>query len=107
MIGVPGATGWLDTNYTGKAEYSLRALEHVDFVYFHIEAPDEAGHAGNYRDKIRAIEDFDAFVVGPVIKGLEERSGEYRILLMPDHATPVKIRTHTEEPVPFVILTAG
>ena len=103
VIDVPGATGWLDTNYSGKAEYSLRALDTVDFVYLHVEAPDEAGHAGNYKDKIRAIEDLDAFVVGPVMKGLEERFGEYRILLLPDHATPVKIGSHTDEPVPFVI----
>ncbi len=103
VLDVPGATGWLDTNYAGKAEYSLRALNDVDFVYVHIEAPDEAGHSGNYKDKIRAIEDFDALVVGPVMKGLEERFKEYRILLLPDHATPVKIRTHTDEPVPFVI----
>jgi 2,3-bisphosphoglycerate-independent phosphoglycerate mutase len=103
VLSVPGATGWLDTNYEGKAEYSLRALDDVDFVYIHIEAPDEAGHAGSCNDKIRAIEDFDARIVGPVMKGLEERFSEFRVLLMPDHATPFKIRTHTEEPVPFVV----
>ncbi len=103
VLEVPGATGWLDTNYAGKTEYALRALNHVDFVYIHIEAPDEAGHAGSCKDKIQAIEDFDALVVGPVMKGLEERFKEYRVLLMPDHATPVRIRTHTDEPVPFVI----
>jgi 2,3-bisphosphoglycerate-independent phosphoglycerate mutase len=100
---VPGATGWLDTNYAGKTEYALAALEKVDFVYLHIEAPDEAGHSGSCKDKLKAVEDFDAFVVGPVLKGLEERFREYRVLLLPDHATPVKIRTHTDEPVPFVI----
>src|SRR5208337_4914129 len=103
VLDVPGATGWLDTNYAGKTEYALAALNNVDFVYIHIEAPDEAGHDGSYKDKIRAIEDFDALVVGPVMKELEERFKEYRVLLMPDHATPVKIRTHTDEPVPFVI----
>ncbi|MBF0559793.1 MAG: cofactor-independent phosphoglycerate mutase [Nitrospirae bacterium] len=103
VLDVPGATGWLDTNYAGKAEYALRSLDTVDFVYLHIEAPDEAGHAGSYKDKIQAIEDLDALIVGPVMKGLEERFSEYRVLLLPDHATPVKIRTHTEEPVPFVI----
>lgn len=103
VLDVPGATGWLDTNYAGKAEYSLQALDTADFVYIHIEAPDEAGHTGNCEDKIRAIEDFDALVVGPVMKGLEERFSEYRILLLPDHATPVRVRTHTDEPVPFVI----
>lgn len=103
ILKVPGVTGWLDTNYSGKAEYALNVLKDVDFVYIHVAAPDEAGHSGNYKDKIRAIEDFDALVVGPVMKGLKERFREYRVLLMPDHATPIKIRTHTDEPVPFVI----
>lgn len=103
ILNVPGVTGWLDTNYLGKAEYSLNALEEVDLAYIHVEAPDEAGHSGNYKDKIRAIEDFDSLVVGTVMNGLEKRFKEYRILLMPDHATPFSIRTHTEEPVPFVI----
>ncbi|MBI3593020.1 MAG: cofactor-independent phosphoglycerate mutase [Nitrospirae bacterium] len=103
ILNVPGATGWLDTNYAGKTEYALNALKDVDFVYIHVEAPDEAGHSGNYKDKIKAIEDFDALVVGPVLKGLKERFKDYRVLLMPDHATPIKVRTHTNEPVPFVI----
>lgn len=103
ILKVPGVTGWLDTNYEGKAEYALNALDSVDFVYIHVEAPDEAGHSGNYEHKIKAIEDFDARVVGNVIKGLKERFKEYRILLMPDHATPIEVRTHTDEPVPFVI----
>jgi 2,3-bisphosphoglycerate-independent phosphoglycerate mutase len=103
VLNVPGATGWLDTNYAGKTAYALNALNDVDFVYIHVEAPDEAGHSGNYKDKIKAIEDFDALVVGPVLAGLEERFKDYRVLLMPDHATPVKLRTHTDEPVPFVV----
>ncbi|MEW6215456.1 MAG: cofactor-independent phosphoglycerate mutase [Nitrospirota bacterium] len=102
ILDVPDITGYLDTNYVGKAEASLRALEKVDLVYIHVEAPDEAGHSGNYKDKIRAIADFDALVVGTVIKGLEKFK-EYRVLLMPDHATPIEVRTHTDEPVPFVI----
>jgi 2,3-bisphosphoglycerate-independent phosphoglycerate mutase len=102
ILKVPGITGYLDTNYIGKAEESLRALKQVDFVYIHVEAPDEAGHSGNYRDKIKAIEDFDALVVGTVLRGLEEFR-EYRVLIMPDHATPIEIRTHTDEPIPFVI----
>jgi 2,3-bisphosphoglycerate-independent phosphoglycerate mutase len=102
ILKVPGITGYLDTNYIGKAEESLRALKRVDFVYIHVEAPDEAGHSGNYRDKIKAIEDFDKLVVGTVLRGLEEFR-EYRILIMPDHATPVEIRTHSDEPIPFVI----
>lgn len=103
ILRVPGVTGWLDTNYSGKAEYALNALKHVDFVYLHVEAPDEAGHSGNYKDKIKAIEDFDSLVVGPVMDGLKERFKEYRVMFLPDHATPIKVRTHTDEPVPFVI----
>ncbi|MBM4135422.1 MAG: cofactor-independent phosphoglycerate mutase [Nitrospira sp.] len=102
ILDVPGITGYLDTNYVGKAEAALKSLEKVDFVYIHVEAPDEAGHSGNYKDKIRAIEDFDALVVGTVINGLTSFQ-EYRILLLPDHATPIEVRTHTDEPVPFVI----
>lgn len=103
ILDVPGATGWIDTNYEGKAQYALDALERVDYVYIHVEAPDEAGHSGNVQYKLQAIEDLDAKVVGPVLKGLEERYDEYRVLLMPDHATPIFARTHTSEPVPFVI----
>ncbi|RMG68475.1 MAG: cofactor-independent phosphoglycerate mutase [Nitrospirae bacterium] len=102
ILNVPGVTGYLDTNYMGKAEYSLKALERHDFVYIHVEAPDEAGHSGNYKDKIKAIEDFDALVVGTVLRGASAFN-EYRILLMPDHPTPIEIRTHAPEPVPFVI----
>jgi len=102
ILKVSGITGYLDTNYLGKAEESLKALEKVDFVYIHVEAPDEAGHSGNYKDKIKAIEDLDALVVGTIMKGLEKFK-EYRVLLMPDHSTPIEIRTHTDEPVPFVI----
>jgi 2,3-bisphosphoglycerate-independent phosphoglycerate mutase len=102
ILNVPGVTGYIDTNYMGKAEYSLDALTRVDLVYIHVEAPDEAGHSGNCRDKIKAIEDFDALVVGTVLRGAK-RFEEYRILIMPDHATPIEMRTHTDEPVPFVI----
>jgi 2,3-bisphosphoglycerate-independent phosphoglycerate mutase len=102
ILDVPGITGYLDTNYVGKAEAAIRALKRVDFAYIHVEAPDEAGHSGSYTDKIKAIEDFDALVVGTVLKGMESID-KYRILVMPDHATPVEVRTHTDEPVPFVI----
>jgi 2,3-bisphosphoglycerate-independent phosphoglycerate mutase len=102
ILEVPGMTGYIDTNYIGKAEAALKALDRVDIVYIHIEAPDEAGHAGNYIDKIRAIEDIDSLVVGTVLKGMEA-FGEYKILILPDHATPVAVKTHTEEPVPFIL----
>ena len=106
ILKVPGVTGYLDTNYAGKAEHSLSALERVDFVYIHVEAPDEAGHCGNCGDKIKAIEDFDALVVGAILRGVKAFD-EYRILLLPDHATPIEVKTHTEEPVPFVIYDSG
>ena len=102
ILNVPGITGYLDTNYAGKAEAALKSLERVDIAYIHVEAPDEAGHSGNYRDKIKAIEDFDALVVGNVLRGMEAL-GEYRILILPDHATPIELKTHSDEPVPFVI----
>lgn len=103
ILNVPGVTGWIDTNYEGKAQYALDVLERVDYVYIHVESPDEAGHSGNVQYKLQAIEDLDAKVVGPVLKGLAERFPEHRVLLMPDHATPIFARTHTSEAVPFVI----
>ena len=102
ILQVPGITGYLDTNYVGKAEAALKALGEKDIVYIHVEAPDEAGHSGKVADKIQAIEDFDRLVVGTVLEGLKSFD-EYRILILPDHATPVSIKTHSEEPVPFVI----
>jgi 2,3-bisphosphoglycerate-independent phosphoglycerate mutase len=106
-ITVPGATGYLDTNYAGKAAAALDALAVVDFVYLHVEAPDEASHNGSLPDKIQAIEDFDRKVVRPVVEGLAQRFADYRILLMPDHATPLATRTHATDPVPFVICSAA
>jgi 2,3-bisphosphoglycerate-independent phosphoglycerate mutase len=102
ILQVPGITGWIDTNYEGKAAATLEALRRVDFVYLHVESPDEAGHSGNCEYKIRAIEDFDRLVVGKVLDGMEQFE-EYRILLLPDHPTPLALRTHTADPVPFVI----
>lgn len=106
VIDVPGITGYLDTNYEGKAEYALAALEHSDFVYVHVEAPDEAGHNGDPAAKVQAIEDFDARVVAPILDGLA-RIGECRILMTPDHRTPIALRTHSREPVPFVLWGTG
>jgi 2,3-bisphosphoglycerate-independent phosphoglycerate mutase len=102
IIKVQGATGYIDTNYRGKADAALQALETVDYVYLHVEAPDEASHSGNLADKITAIERFDDQVVGPVLAGLEKLGG-YRVLCLPDHPTPVKLMTHTAAPVPFII----
>lgn len=102
IIKVEGATGYVNTNYRGKAEAALAALERVDYVYLHVEAPDEASHSGNLEEKITAIENFDQLVVGPVLEGIK-KLGDYRILCMPDHPTPVKLMTHTAAPVPFII----
>ncbi|MBI1730328.1 cofactor-independent phosphoglycerate mutase [Candidatus Acetothermia bacterium] len=102
VILVPGATGYLDTNYRGKVEAALRALQKNDFVSLHIEAPDETGHEGSVSKKVLAIEDFDSKVVGPLLAGLKTLP-DFSLLLMPDHPTPVSIRTHTADPVPFLI----
>jgi 2,3-bisphosphoglycerate-independent phosphoglycerate mutase len=102
VINVPGATGWIDTNYVGKAEHALFALKSKDIVYLHVEAPDEAGHTGDVKNKIKAIEDFDEYIVGNVMHGMKQFD-EYRILALPDHPTPLEIRTHSAEPVPFVL----
>jgi len=101
-IDVPGATGFLNTNYYGKAEYAISALKDKDFVFVHVEAPDEAGHSGNISDKIKAIENFDEKVVGRVLNQIEQL-GLVRLLVLPDHATPIQLKTHTSDPVPFVI----
>lgn len=101
VINVPGATGWIDTNYKGKADYALRSLEIKDFVYVHVEAPDEAAHNGMLKEKIKAIEEFDELVVGTILKGAG-KLGDFRLLVLPDHPTPVSLKTHTADPVPFV-----
>jgi 2,3-bisphosphoglycerate-independent phosphoglycerate mutase len=102
VITVPGATGWLDTNYVGKAEHALFSLKTKDIVYVHVEAPDEAGHTGDLKSKLKAIEDFDEFVVGNIMHGMKQFD-EYRIMVLPDHPTPIEIRTHSDDPVPFII----
>ena len=106
IINVKGATGYIDTNYIGKANAALKALKTCDFVYVHVEAPDEAGHNGDIKAKIQAIEDFDKKVVGTIMKGIKKFS-DYRILLLPDHFTPISVKTHTEEPVPYAIYGSG
>ena len=105
IVNVPGATGYLDTNYAGKAESALKALEDKDLVYVHVEAPDEAAHSGNLKDKIRAIEDFDRKILAPILEGAEKFGG-YRLLILPDHFTPLTIKTHSPEPVPFIVFSS-
>ena len=105
VIEVPGATGYFDTDYDKKAEYALKALKRKDFVYLHVEAPDEAGHEGNVEEKIRAIEAIDGRILGRILSELE--GSDFRLALLPDHATPIEARTHTAEPVPFAIYQSG
>lgn len=100
MINVPGATGYYDTDYKGKAEAAIKELKTKDFVFVHVEAPDEAGHNGDLREKITAIERFDQLVVGTILAAYK-RKKNFRILVLPDHATPVSVRTHTKDPVFF------
>ncbi|BDI33850.1 homoserine kinase [Capsulimonas corticalis] len=102
IIDVPGATGYIDTDYTAKANYALAALDSLDFIYLHIESPDESGHEGNLEHKLRSIEDIDKKVVSVLRKGMEKR-GDYRLLIVPDHATPLALKTHKEGPVPFLL----
>jgi 2,3-bisphosphoglycerate-independent phosphoglycerate mutase len=102
VIDVPGATGFYDTDYEGKAKAGIKALQKKDFVFLHVEAPDEAGHNGDLREKITAIERFDHFVVGRMLTAFK-RKKRFRLLVLPDHPTPLSLRAHTSEPVPFGI----
>jgi 2,3-bisphosphoglycerate-independent phosphoglycerate mutase len=103
VLQVPGATGYLDTNYQGKAEAALKALEMQEFVLVHVEAPDEAGHQGSARDKVQAIEDFDSKIVAPIVAEMEHRGEEYRLVVTMDHYTPIARRTHEDWPVPMFL----
>ena len=101
VITVPGATGYLDTDYMAKARYAVAALETVDLVYMHVEAPDEAGHLGSAEEKGRAIERLDE-AVGYILEHVDGI-----IALLPDHPTPLALKTHTSDPVPFAVLGKG
>jgi 2,3-bisphosphoglycerate-independent phosphoglycerate mutase len=105
VLEVPGVTGYFDTNYDGKAQYALRGLKEKDFVYVHVEAPDEAGHMGDVRMKVETIETFDEKIVGTMLKGVKDFE-RYKVLVLPDHATPISVRTHTADPVPYVIYSS-
>jgi 2,3-bisphosphoglycerate-independent phosphoglycerate mutase len=100
IINVPGATGLSNTNYEGKADAALKALESYDFVCVHVEAPDEAGHCKDYKLKVKTIEDLDKRLLGRLLRGLKE---PYAIAILPDHSTPISIGTHSRDLVPFVI----
>lgn len=106
-IDVPGATGLWDTNYAGKAHAAIQALRTNDFVYLHVEAADEAGHDGDLALKIQCIENIDKYIVGPIMQAVEEYDEHVAIALLPDHPTPIDLRTHTAEPIPFAMWYPG
>jgi len=105
VIRVEGANGGLETNYEGKAQAAVQALtrDGYDFAYIHIEAPDEMGHQGSAEKKVKAIENIDARVIKPLLEGLDASGEDYRLLVMPDHPTPVAVRTHTSDDVPYLL----
>jgi 2,3-bisphosphoglycerate-independent phosphoglycerate mutase len=105
-IEVPGATGYFDTDYSAKGKYAVEALKDHDFIFVHVEAPDEAGHAGNLEEKIKAIEEIDLKILGPIMEALKDYE-EYSLVLLPDHATPIDIGTHTMDPIPYVIFSTN
>ena len=102
---VEGANGGLHTNYEGKARAAVKALteEGYDFAYIHVEAPDEMGHQGSMEKKIRSIEFLDQRLIRTVRSAMDASKEEYRMLILPDHPTPVKVRTHTADPVPYLL----
>jgi 2,3-bisphosphoglycerate-independent phosphoglycerate mutase len=106
VIDVPGATGYFDTDYSAKANYALAALNKNDLVVIHVEATDEAGHEGNTRAKIQAIENIDNKIIKTVKEGLIDW-GKYRIIFLADHPTPIELKTHTSTPVPFIVSGVG
>ena len=103
VIDVPGATGYIDTNYLGKGKYSVSALQERDFVWTHVEAADEAGHERDIDQEIEAIQNMDALVLGTILDGLKQIGENARILLLPDHPTPIRTGAHSPEMVPFML----
>lgn len=103
VIDVPGATGYLDTNYAGKAQAALDVLTKDDFVLVHVEAPDETGHQGLAEEKVRAVTDFDQQIVTPIVETMEQRGEPFRLVVTMDHYTPVHRRTHEDWPVPMFL----
>lgn len=106
IIKVPNITGFTDTNFKGKAEYAIDALKNHDYVFIHVEAPDEAGHLGSIEEKIKAIELIDSEMMPILMKGMEEIK-ECRILITPDHATPIELKTHSAEKIPAILYGSG
>lgn len=106
LIDVPGATGYIDTNYLGKGRGALLALEGRDFVWVHVEAADEASHEGSIDKKIEAIENMDKMVLGTILDGVGKLNQDFRILLLPDHPTPIATQSHSDAPVPFILYSS-
>lgn len=106
-VDVEGACGTINTNFAGKAAAALEAIKTHDFVYIHMEAPDECGHQGDKAGKIRSIELIDSLVVGPIFEEMTRRGERFRMLITPDHPTPLSLRTHVADPVPFVMYDSG
>jgi len=102
VIEVEGATGYIDTNFDGKAQACVDALKDHDFVYVHIEAPDECGHRHEIENKVKALEIIDEKVIKVVLDALEQYD-DYKIMILPDHATPLALKTHVSDPIPFLI----
>jgi 2,3-bisphosphoglycerate-independent phosphoglycerate mutase len=107
VIEVPGATGYLDTNYQGKGQAAIKALADVDIACVHIEAPDESGHEGSAAHKVQAIQQIDRHIVAPLLQHMENSYSQWRLMLLPDHLTPINVRTHTRDPVPVGIIGTG
>jgi 2,3-bisphosphoglycerate-independent phosphoglycerate mutase len=111
VVSVEGATGWYDTNYEGKRDACLQALaDGADLFLIHVEASDEAGHAGDLEEKVRALENWDRRIIGPLVEALDDASadqGPWRLLLLPDHPTALRTRTHTADPVPYLLVDSS
>lgn len=105
-LDVPGATGTIKTNFEGKADAAIKILNDVDFVFIHLEAPDECGHQGNLKDKIRSIELIDEKIIGKIVNTFKEKNEDFSMLVMPDHYTPISLLTHSSEPVPFLMYSS-
>ncbi|SCH03691.1 cofactor-independent phosphoglycerate mutase [uncultured Ruminococcus sp.] len=104
VIEVEGATGYIDTNFTGKAQACIDALQNgSDFVYIHVEAPDECGHRFEIENKVKSLEIIDRDVLKPVLDFLDQQEADYKVMILPDHATPLALKTHVSDPIPFLI----
>ena len=102
-IDVEGATGTIKTNFEGKTLAAINALKNHDYVYLHLEAPDECGHQGNYEEKVLSLELIDSKVIKPIVEYLNDNNIKYNILICPDHATPISLKTHVSDPVPYLV----